>query len=70
MAAPAKTSPDIIAKLNDTVAKFVKSEDGTTRLRKLGAEPSGGSPEEMQAHVLAEIDKWGKVAQFAGIKPE
>ncbi|MET0219392.1 MAG: tripartite tricarboxylate transporter substrate binding protein [Tardiphaga sp.] len=70
VAAPAKTSPDVIAKLNATVAQFVKSEDGTTRLRKLGAEPSGGSPEEMQAHVLAEIDKWGKVAQFAGIKPE
>jgi tripartite-type tricarboxylate transporter receptor subunit TctC len=70
VAAPAKTSPDIIGKLNGAVAKFVKSEDGTARLRKLGAEPSGGSPEEMQAYVLSEIDKWGKVAQFAGIKPE
>ena len=38
--------------------------------RSDGAEPSGGSPEEMQAYVLSEIDKWGKVAQFAGIKPE
>ena len=24
----------------------------------------------MQAYVLAETEKWGKVAKFAGIKPE
>jgi hypothetical protein len=29
-------------------------------LRKLGAEPAGGSPEDMQAYVLAETEKWGK----------
>jgi tripartite-type tricarboxylate transporter receptor subunit TctC len=68
--APAKTSPEIIAKLNASVEKFIKSEDGTTRMRKLGAEPVGGSPESMQTFVLAETEKWGKVAQFAGLKPE
>ncbi|HEY5126192.1 MAG TPA: hypothetical protein VIJ35_02660 [Bradyrhizobium sp.] len=29
-----------------------------------------GSPEDMQRYVLAETEKWGKVAKFAGIKPE
>jgi len=24
----------------------------------------------MQRHILAEIEKWGKVAKYAGIKPE
>ncbi len=70
VAAPAKTPPEIINRLNASIDKFVKSEDGTARLRKLGAEPAGGSPEEMQKYVLAETEKWGKVAQFAGIKPE
>ncbi len=68
--APAKTPKEIIHRLNASVDKFVRSEDGTARLRKLGAEPAGGSPEDMQAYVLAEADKWGKVANFAGIKPE
>ena len=68
--APAKTSKEIIARLNASVDRFLKSEDGIARLRKLGAEPAGGSPEDMQAHVLAETEKWGKVAKFAGIKPE
>jgi tripartite-type tricarboxylate transporter receptor subunit TctC len=68
--APAKTSKEIITKLNASVDKFLKTEDGIARLRKLGAEPAGGSPEDMQAYVLAETEKWGKVAKFAGIKPE
>lgn len=68
--APAKTPKDIIVKLNASIDQFIKSEDGIVRLRKLGAEPAGGSPEDMQAYVLAETEKWGKVAQFAGIKPE
>jgi tripartite-type tricarboxylate transporter receptor subunit TctC len=70
VAAPAKMPKEIIARLNASIDKFVKSEDGIARLRKLGAEPAGGSPEDMQKYVVAEMDKWGKVAQFAGIKPE
>jgi tripartite-type tricarboxylate transporter receptor subunit TctC len=68
--APAKTSKDIIGRLNASVDKLLKSEDGIARLRKLGAEPAGGSPDDMQRYVLAEAGKWGKVAKFAGIKPE
>ena len=68
--APAKTPPEIIAKLNASVDKFLKTDDGNARLRKLGAEPAGGSPDDMQRYVLAETEKWGKVAKFAGIKPE
>ncbi|MET3841435.1 tripartite tricarboxylate transporter substrate binding protein [Bradyrhizobium sp. OAE829] len=68
--APAKTSKEIIDRLNVSVDKFLKTEDGIARLRKLGAEPAGGSPADMQAYVLAETEKWGKVAKFAGIKPE
>ena len=70
VAAPAKVQKDIIVKLNASIDKFVKSEDGIARLRKLGAEPAGGSPEDMQKYVVAEMEKWGKVAEFAGIKPD
>ncbi len=70
IAAPAKTPKEIIAKLNASTDKFIKSADGTARLIKLGADPTGGSPADMDAYVQSEIEKWGKVAQFAGIKPE
>ncbi len=68
--APAKTPKEIIEKLNASVDKFLRTDDGIARLRKLGAEPAGGSPDDMQRYVLAETEKWGKVAKFAGIKPE
>lgn len=70
VAAPAKAPKEIIAKLNASVDKFLKSPDGMDRLRKLGADPVGGSPEDMQKFVVTEMEKWGKVAQFAGLKPE
>jgi tripartite-type tricarboxylate transporter receptor subunit TctC len=70
IAAPAKTSKEIIGRLNASVDKFLKTEDGIARLRKLGAEPAGGSADDMQRYVVAETEKWGKVAKFAGIKPE
>jgi tripartite-type tricarboxylate transporter receptor subunit TctC len=70
IAAPAKVPNDIVVRLNATVGKYLKSEEGTARLRKLGAEPGGGTPQDMQAFVLAEVEKWSKVAKFAGIKPE
>ena len=40
--APAKTPKEIIDRLNASVDKFLKTEDGIARLRKLGAEPAGG----------------------------
>jgi tripartite-type tricarboxylate transporter receptor subunit TctC len=68
--APANTPKAIVDRLNAAIDSFVKSPDGAARLREIGAEPAGGSPEDIQAYVLAETEKWGKVAKFAGIKPE
>ena len=70
IAAPAKTPKEIIARLNASAVKYIKSDDGLARIRKLGGEPIGNTPAEMQAFVVAETEKWGKVAQFANIKPE
>ena len=70
VAAPAKVPKDIVMKLNASIIKYIKSPDGIERIRKLGGEPIGNTPEEMQAFVIAETEKWGKVAEFAKLKPE
>lgn len=70
VAAPAKVPKDIVLKLNASIIKYIKSPDGIERIRKLGGEPIGGTPEEMGAFVASETEKWGKVAEFAKIKPE
>ncbi|WP_047308648.1 Bug family tripartite tricarboxylate transporter substrate binding protein [Rhodopseudomonas palustris] len=67
--APRGTSSEIITNLNATIAAFLGSDAGTAQLRRIGAEPGGGSPHDMHHHVLAEVARWDKVAKIAGISP-
>jgi tripartite-type tricarboxylate transporter receptor subunit TctC len=36
----------------------------------VGAETAGGTPEEFQAYLAAETEKWARVAKTANIKVE
>ncbi|MGX7741989.1 Bug family tripartite tricarboxylate transporter substrate binding protein [Rhodopseudomonas parapalustris] len=69
IAAPRATPPEIVSSLNTTVAAFLGSESGAAQLRRIGAEPGGGSPEEMRNHIRAETERWEKVAKTAGLVP-
>ena len=40
------------------------------RMRKLGADPVGGSPDDMAKLIAEETVKWKKVIEFAGLKPD
>ena len=40
------------------------------RYKKLNAAPGGGTPAEMAAFIKQETERWSKVIQAAGIKPE
>ncbi|MFT4278073.1 MAG: tripartite tricarboxylate transporter substrate binding protein [Rhodopseudomonas sp.] len=67
--APRATPAEIVTSLNATVAAYLGSASGAAQLRRIGAEPNGGSPEDMRRHVLAETVRWEKVAKTAGIVP-
>ena len=67
---PARTPPAIIEKLHaDTVTALA---DPTTkaRLEQLGVGVIGSSPEELRAHLAAEMAKWAVIIKEAGIKAE
>jgi tripartite-type tricarboxylate transporter receptor subunit TctC len=68
--APPKTPTAIIAKLNDAANKALKVPVLLDRYNKLDAAPGGGTPAEMAAFVKQETERWSKVIQAAGIKPE
>jgi tripartite-type tricarboxylate transporter receptor subunit TctC len=70
IAAPAKTPPEIIEKINRSVNKYMSEPETIARMRKLGSEPVGGSPEDMAKLVADETVKWKKVVDFAGLKAE
>jgi tripartite-type tricarboxylate transporter receptor subunit TctC len=66
--APAKTPPDVIAKLNKAVNDALKDPDVHDKLVKTGATPVGGTPEALGTFMKAEYDKWGRVVAEHGIK--
>jgi tripartite-type tricarboxylate transporter receptor subunit TctC len=70
MLAPAGTPTSVIATLNAVINEGLRSPEMQANLRRLGAEPQIGSPEEFAAFMMAESRKWAGVAQAAGIKLE
>jgi tripartite-type tricarboxylate transporter receptor subunit TctC len=70
IAAPAKTPREIIDKMNASMNKYISEPEMIAKMRKLGAEPFGGSPEDMAKLIAEETVKWKKVIDFAGLKPD
>ena len=69
--APRGTPPAIVEKLSKEIAAAVADPQIKTRLADLGGTTlPTGSPAEFGAYIAAETEKWAKVVQFAGIKPE
>lgn len=65
--APAKTPKEIVTRLNGEIDRIIKSRDLSERFLKDGLEPTGGSPELFAAFIRAEIDKYARVMQAAGV---
>jgi tripartite-type tricarboxylate transporter receptor subunit TctC len=65
---PAKTPPEIIAKINEAFSKTLNDPDMRQKLIGRGADPIPSSPAEFAAFVKAEYDKWGPIAKASGAK--
>lgn len=70
MGAPAKTPPEIIAKLNHEINEVLAEPEVKKRLTELGGAPLITTPEDFGAMIKAETDKWATVVKSAGIKIE
>ena len=68
--APAKTPKEIIVKLNASVDKFSRPTRRSPGCASSAPSRPAARRRTCSAYVLAETEKWGKVAKFAGIKPE
>jgi tripartite-type tricarboxylate transporter receptor subunit TctC len=68
IAAPAKTPPEIVSRLNDAVRRAVNDPGTRDKLSALGLNPEATSPEAMQAFVASEIRRWQEVVAKAGIE--
>ncbi len=66
--APAGTPPDVIAKLNTEIAKWLASPEAKEKMLALGANAAGGTPEDFAKHIAAETAKWQRVVKASGAK--
>ena len=67
---PAGMPGDIVAKLSKDFVAAVNSDAVKARLIKLGTTPIGSTPQEFDAKIHADYDKWGPIITEAGIKAE
>jgi tripartite-type tricarboxylate transporter receptor subunit TctC len=65
---PAKTPPEIIRKMRADTATVLAEPPIKAKLDQLGLIPVGSTPEELGAHLRAEMDKWAPVIKAANIK--
>lgn len=68
MMAPAGTPKEIVNLLQRETAKALRAPDLMERLRVLGLDAVGNTPEEHAAQLRADLERWGKVARAAKIK--
>ena len=65
---PARTPPQVIAKLNTDTNAALAFPAVKSRFEDLGAVPKGTTPEGLASFLKSEIDKWGPVITDAKIK--
>ena len=70
LVAPAKTPPEIIAKLNAETNKALADPGVRQKLGDLGAVIDPGTPEQFGAFLKSETDRWARVIKTAGIRPD
>jgi tripartite-type tricarboxylate transporter receptor subunit TctC len=68
--APKNTPSDFVDKLNKEINLCLADPKMKARFADLGATSLAGSPADFGRFITKEIEKWGKVVKFAGMKPE
>ena len=68
--APAQTSPEVVAKLSEAIAKVVSEPAVKTKLLEQGSEPTSKSPEEFKRFIADEVAKWRELVKISGARVE
>ena len=67
---PSATPKEVVARINAEINKSIASPDVQDRIEKAGSLPGPQkTPDEIQAMMKSDFERWGKVVRAAGIKP-
>jgi tripartite-type tricarboxylate transporter receptor subunit TctC len=67
---PARVPPDIVKRLSADIGTALRTPEVKERLLSQGLEAQPTSPEEFGRLIAADIDRWAKVVERAGVKVE
>lgn len=67
---PANTPLQVVEKLSNAVVAALKSPDVSSKIREMGADPTGTTPEEFGRIIREDIERWGPTVKASGFKPE
>ena len=67
---PAGVRPEIVASLNAAIGRTLAMPDIRERFAIAGSEPAPSTPEELSKRYADWIQRFGKIAKEAGIKPQ
>jgi tripartite-type tricarboxylate transporter receptor subunit TctC len=70
MFAPARTPPEVLARLHDEVRKAVESPFGRERLTGLGVVPLATAPSDFKPYIAAQVKQVADIVKAAGIQPQ
>jgi tripartite-type tricarboxylate transporter receptor subunit TctC len=70
VAAPAKTPKEVVTKLHDATVRALRSPEIRERMTQIGFDVVAGTPEEFGKFMKDEVERWTKVVERGGIKPE
>ena len=68
--APTATPQPVMARLNRALNEVLTASDTVAKLREMGGDPMGGTPEQAVKLMLGDQLKWRKVIKDVGIKPQ
>lgn len=66
LTAPKGTPQAIVERLNTTVVSALQSRDMQDRMMRVGYEPEGSTPDQLAAHIKAELARYGKLIKAIG----
>jgi tripartite-type tricarboxylate transporter receptor subunit TctC len=67
MFAPARTPPEVIARLNREANAYLATNEAKERFLATGAEAIGTTPDELRQIVVSELDRVGKMVKAVGM---
>jgi tripartite-type tricarboxylate transporter receptor subunit TctC len=68
--APAGTPKPILNKISQDIAAVLKLPDVADRLQKQGSLPTSGTPEQLDAIIKADTERYIKLLKDAGVEPQ